>query len=143
VTDVVSAALCDEDAMAKQSSRTQADDVSTSVPPGAKANARPKAQRELRTTEVPGAGPDEVMSDMPASRPEAISRHLSDAQQSPGDDAAAGDALSARADQRARTSEPTHEEIRWRAYQMYLERGGGDGEDFNDWVRAERELRKQ
>ena len=38
---------------------------------------------------------------------------------------------------------PTDEEIRARAYEMYLERGGDDGLDFDDWVRAERELRQR
>jgi hypothetical protein len=27
-----------------------------------------------------------------------------------------------------------------RAYELYLERGCADGEDLNDWLRAEREL---
>lgn len=27
-----------------------------------------------------------------------------------------------------------------RAYEVYLERGGGDGRDFDDWLTAEREL---
>jgi hypothetical protein len=27
-----------------------------------------------------------------------------------------------------------------RAYQIYLERGGGDGRDLEDWLRAEREV---
>ena len=27
-----------------------------------------------------------------------------------------------------------------RAYQLYLERGRGDGRDFDDWLAAEREL---
>lgn len=36
---------------------------------------------------------------------------------------------------------PSEEEIRARAYQMYLERGGGHGMDFDDWLRAERELK--
>jgi len=27
-----------------------------------------------------------------------------------------------------------------RAYELYLERGGGDGRDFDDWLTAEREL---
>ena len=40
------------------------------------------------------------------------------------------------------SSEPHEEDIRMRAYQMYLERGGGHGGDFDDWVRAERELKK-
>ena len=30
-----------------------------------------------------------------------------------------------------------------RAYEMYLERGGQHGLDFDDWVRAERELRRR
>jgi len=35
---------------------------------------------------------------------------------------------------------PTDEEIGLRAYQIYLERGGADGHDVDDWVQAEREL---
>jgi len=38
-------------------------------------------------------------------------------------------------------SEPSEHDIRMRAYQRYLERGGGHGEEFNDWVEAERELK--
>jgi hypothetical protein len=38
-------------------------------------------------------------------------------------------------------SEPSEEDIRMRAYQRYLERGGGHGLDFDDWLEAERELR--
>jgi hypothetical protein len=38
---------------------------------------------------------------------------------------------------------PNEDEIRSRAYQRYLERGGGDGQDFDDWLEAERELRHQ
>ena len=38
---------------------------------------------------------------------------------------------------------PTDEEIRARAYEMYLERGGHHGLDFDDWVRAERELKRR
>lgn len=37
--------------------------------------------------------------------------------------------------------EPTEEEIRARAYRRYLERGGQDGLDFEDWIEAERELK--
>ena len=35
----------------------------------------------------------------------------------------------------------TEEQIRLRAYEIYLERGGSDGNDADDWLRAERELR--
>lgn len=37
---------------------------------------------------------------------------------------------------------PTHEEIAMRAYQLYLERGGSNGNDVNDWLQAEQELLK-
>src|SRR5215469_15545419 len=40
-------------------------------------------------------------------------------------------------------SQPNEDEIRHRAYHLYLERGGGHGSDFDDWVRAEKELRKK
>jgi hypothetical protein len=41
------------------------------------------------------------------------------------------------------SSSPSEEDIRMRAYQRYLERGGGHGMDFEDWLEAERELRRQ
>ena len=41
----------------------------------------------------------------------------------------------------AEIPDPTDDDIRTRAYHRYLERGGGDGLDFDDWVEAERELR--
>ncbi|HSB09265.1 MAG TPA: DUF2934 domain-containing protein [Blastocatellia bacterium] len=37
-------------------------------------------------------------------------------------------------------TEPTEEEIAVRAYHIYLERGGAEGDPQNDWLRAEREL---
>jgi hypothetical protein len=40
-------------------------------------------------------------------------------------------------------SVPSDEDIRLRAYQRYLERGGGHGMDFEDWLEAERELKTQ
>jgi Protein of unknown function (DUF2934) len=36
---------------------------------------------------------------------------------------------------------PTYDEIAEAAYQRYLRRGGGDGQDFDDWLEAERELK--
>jgi hypothetical protein len=38
-------------------------------------------------------------------------------------------------------SAPSDEDIRMRAYQRYLERGGGHGLEFDDWLEAERELK--
>jgi hypothetical protein len=40
-------------------------------------------------------------------------------------------------------TEPSVEDIRRRAYQRYLERGGRDGMAFEDWLEAERELKKK
>jgi hypothetical protein len=37
--------------------------------------------------------------------------------------------------------DPSEEEIRLRAYHRYLERGGGHGADFEDWLEAERDLK--
>ncbi len=35
---------------------------------------------------------------------------------------------------------PTEEQVRVRAYQVYLERGGQHGHDTDDWLQAEYEL---
>jgi hypothetical protein len=35
---------------------------------------------------------------------------------------------------------PRLEEIRIRAYEIYIERGGKPGHDLDDWLQAEREL---
>jgi hypothetical protein len=37
--------------------------------------------------------------------------------------------------------DPTYDEIAEAAYQRYLQRGGSDGRDFDDWLEAERELK--
>jgi hypothetical protein len=39
--------------------------------------------------------------------------------------------------------EPSEHEIRVRAYLRYLERGAYDGADFDDWLQAEMELKRQ
>jgi hypothetical protein len=36
---------------------------------------------------------------------------------------------------------PTDDEVRVRAYHRYLERGATPGNDLDDWVEAEKELR--
>ena len=40
-------------------------------------------------------------------------------------------------------SEPSEEDIRLRAYHRYLARGGSHGADFDDWLRAEEELKRK
>jgi hypothetical protein len=36
---------------------------------------------------------------------------------------------------------PTHDHIARRAYELYEQRGRGDGQHWDDWLRAERQLR--
>jgi len=46
------------------------------------------------------------------------------------------------ADETSKRQAPSHEEIRRRAYEIYLERDGRPGDELDDWHRAERELEK-
>jgi len=39
--------------------------------------------------------------------------------------------------------DPSYDEIAEAAYHRYLRRGGIDGQDFDDWVEAERELKSR
>jgi hypothetical protein len=41
---------------------------------------------------------------------------------------------------RAASNQPTQEEIALRAYQIYLKRGAAPGNEFEDWMQAERQL---
>jgi DUF2934 family protein len=56
---------------------------------------------------------------------------------------APGDAVAMRTKSESMASEPSEEDIRLRAYQVYLGRGGDDGSDFDDWLQAEKELRRK
>jgi DUF2934 family protein len=38
---------------------------------------------------------------------------------------------------------PSYDEIAEAAYERYLKRGATDGQDFDDWLEAERELRSR
>jgi hypothetical protein len=38
---------------------------------------------------------------------------------------------------------PLEEQIRQRAFEIYLQRGGQDGSDLDDWQQAEAELRSR
>ena len=41
------------------------------------------------------------------------------------------------------SSEPSEEDIRLRAYHRFLHRDGGAGSEFDDWIGAEKELRRK
>jgi hypothetical protein len=50
----------------------------------------------------------------------------------------------ASAGKRAKPSpQPAREDIERRAYEIYLERGGGEGGEMEDWLQAERELQQR
>ena len=83
----------------------------------APAPAQPKARAQRAKTAVPG-GP-ETIGAYPGV--EGVEQH---------------------ADSRSMGSEPSEEDIRMRAYQRYLQRGGNHGTDFEDWLEAERELKR-
>lgn len=38
---------------------------------------------------------------------------------------------------------PSRDAIAARAYELYLARGGADGSDIDDWLRAEQDLRRR
>lgn len=108
--------------MAKRPSRSEADEAGARRAP--KSRSRPRDTREPGPEAVAGREPD----------PAKIQDHPGRIREAPGDAVA------------ARTNatpgpEPTEEDIRARAYQMYLERGGEPGMDFDDWLKAERELK--
>lgn len=44
---------------------------------------------------------------------------------------------------RALAASPSHDQIAEAAYRRYLNRGGEHGRDLEDWVEAERELRRR
>ena len=88
-----------------------------------------KAPRSTGKLNSRANGPEQISGTLAKQNGEAAAERV---QQAPGD------AVAARA-----AGEPTDEDIRARAYEMYLERGGHHGLDFDDWVRAERELRKR
>jgi hypothetical protein len=109
--------------MAKRSPRAQADDAAAAAPAEAQAKrgARPRGRRDTGTSAM---SPEETAappSDTFAARTETD-------EQRPEDLGAPGS--------------PNEDEIRLRAYHRYLERGGGHGMDFEDWLEAERELRE-
>jgi hypothetical protein len=51
--------------------------------------------------------------------------------------------LAAAKEAQAEAREPTFEEIAEAAYHRYLQRGGTEGADFDDWLEAERDLRSR
>ena len=94
---------------------------STSAPPPATPVTRPRRAPAKRAP-LRAAQPAEVSGTPPA----AIDRA--------SDSAAAGELPGVHS--------PSYEEIAEAAYHRFLQRGGSDGSDFDDWIAAERDLRR-
>jgi DUF2934 family protein len=58
-------------------------------------------------------------------------------------DAASDMSSSSAASTAGASYDPSYDEIAEAAYQRYLQRGGADGRDFDDWLEAERELKSR
>ncbi len=113
--------------MAKRTPRSEAEDTSTATPParpvgsGSDSDDQPKNRARTRDSRREDA---DTFAASPVSRDQPVA-------DIPTDSAAQGN------------DQPSEEEIRRRAYELYLERGGGHGMHFEDWVRAEEELRNR
>jgi hypothetical protein len=106
--------------MAKRTStRSKANDAATATP------AQPKTRRARAGT---------------AAEPDTIGAYpgVEGTEEDPNRSVA-----SAGSHSESMASEPSADDIRMRAYQRYLERGGGHGMDFEDWLEAERELKRK
>jgi DUF2934 family protein len=118
--------------MAKRTSnRSQAND-GTAAPP-----AQPKARR----SKAAPSDPDTIAADPDVERSEHddATRNAGSGDQQPTSAMSIGSGTASS----SMGSEPSDEDIRMRAYQRYLERGGSDGADFEDWLAAERELKRR
>jgi len=119
--------------MAKRTpSRSEANDAAAAAPD----TEKPRRARASKANGMvpPGApGP----TDTPDIRAEADDAGAGVAEAGPRPEAL--DAVTSESTSMA--SEPSEHDIRLRAYQRYLERGGGHGQEFEDWVEAERELK--
>ncbi len=111
-------AAVDKEVMAKKSTRSRTDES----PKGDA--APPKSRARVKKTASDGPVVDAAVANDSAGS-SAVSA------------AAIGDVASV-----SMASEPSEDDIRLRAYHRYLERGGGHGKDFDDWLKAKQDLLK-
>jgi nucleoid-associated protein YgaU len=121
--------------MAKRTSnRPTAEDSGAAAAP-----AQPKARRSRATAAAPPAPEADTIAAKPGVQG---SENVPSAQNNgSGVASEAGDDAPLESMSTSMGSEPNEEDIRLRAYHRYLERGGGHGMDFEDWLEAERELK--
>lgn len=127
--------------MAKRTPRSQAEDAAATTPAepskGGRARARKSstaAQGDPVTADDPTVASAPTIDTTEAARPAPSDQH-------PPEDAIGTEPRVSEANRFERGGAPTHDEIRRRAYELYLARGGRHGMDHDDWYRAEQELR--
>ena len=120
------------------------------------AQPRPPARRDVGGATIANHEPDPVKANSAVIGAPSEGIDAAGAariQQTPGDaftrieevgiPAASNDPRPSEAERDEMDAEPSEEEIRIRAYHMYLERGAEHGGHFDDWLRAEQELRRK
>ena len=90
-----------------------------------------------------GANGEEAMPETQARTDGAPVEAVGTTAPSPTIDAADDIGITDGLSDRAGTYTPSYEEIAEAAYHRYLSRGGEHGQDFDDWLEAERELRSR
>jgi len=123
--------------MAKRpTSRSQADDTAAGMAPP----PRTRRVRPPKAADTPGAP---IQSDTQSMRGNATGDQPIDLD--PGEHPESLEALTSEAlpPGAPASAPPTEQDIRTRAYLRFLERGGGHGNDFQDWLDAERDLKQR
>ena len=124
--------------MAKQPTRPTNSETSGDRP------AQPEKSRRTRAGATSARAEAQATT---AAAPEIgdtfAARSTADQSRPPSDQRRVDDVSQSENRSESMSSSPSDEDIRIRAYQRYLERGGGHGMDFEDWLEAERELKRQ
>lgn len=122
--------------MAKRTPKLPPEKTSPTVDDGSPTKAPRKSRGVSRASRRP-----EVAAEMAGGQDQAAAmsdEFLGEAHH--GEEPVQGDGAKAST---SMSSEPSAEDIRMRAYHRYLERGGGHGMEFDDWLAAEHELKRQ
>ena len=113
----------------KNSSPARTPDVAPESTP----SAAPKARRAPAKRAKASAAMPSVANDREAAMPEPAGQRVTPANTS-GSDSITFVGLD---------GQPSYQQIAEAAYHRYLNRGGRDGQDFDDWIEAERSLKNR
>jgi hypothetical protein len=107
----------------------------TSTPAAA---PKPAPRRRTTPTSTAPESPTSVAADRAAAMPEPAGERVTPADSTLADSVTFVTAENVTFDQ---PGSPTFDQIAEAAYLRYLNRGASDGQDFEDWIEAERALR--